>query len=277
MKKDLEIQFWGTRGSMAAPYPDRMCYGGNTSCVSAKWGSGMVIFDAGTGIRELGMHLIRELQNQKELHIFISHMHLDHIIGIPFFPLLFLEDWTVHFYGMSRNKEEFEKKLKRFMDSPYWPISFQSVSAKVVFHEVNPDKCVQLSDEVQVHMMEADHPNGSLMYRMKAYGVSVVYGLDCEVTETMYAPYCAFAKDCDLLIFDGMYTETEYSVRKGYGHGTWQQGVEISGICGAKKLCISHHDWGRTDQELEQLEKIMKKRKTEAFFAREGMKLCLRE
>lgn len=276
MNDGMEIIFWGTRGSMAAPYPDRMRYGGNTSCVSARWSGGLAVFDGGTGIRQLGMKLMREEKedrglNIKELHIFISHLHLDHVSGLPFFPLLFMKDWKIHFYGEARTEYGFREDLNRSSKPPYWPISFEQAAAEVVWHEIQPGQCMELPGGARMYAMAADHPNGSVMYRLEADGGSVVYGLDCELTDRVRGPYEEFVRGCDLLVFDGMYTENEYPMVRGFGHSTWLQGVKMSKVCNVGTLCISHHDWGRTDDELDEMEIEMKKLEPRAVFAREGM------
>ena len=98
MGKGINVTVWGTRGSMTALYQDRIKYGANTSCISAEWDDQIVLFDCGSGVRAFGMDLLkREFIPNKELHIFISHLHLDHIMGLPFFPLIFMKDWTIHF------------------------------------------------------------------------------------------------------------------------------------------------------------------------------------
>lgn len=273
VKRGVEVTFWGTRGSMAAPFSNRMKYGGNTSCVSVKWSGGLVIFDAGTGIRELGMKLVNE--DQKEVHIFISHFHLDHIVGLPFFPLLFKHDCRIHLYVRDGCDCEFHKALEQISRPPFWPVSFEQASAEVIWHEIAAGNEILLSDGAVMHAMEADHPNGSFLYRFEADGTSVVYGLDCEVTEKISRGYERFVKDCSLLIFDGAYTKEEYQMLVGYGHGTWEQGSAIKERCNVGTLCISHHDWGRTDEELENMEYEMKKTISDAIFAREGMTIFL--
>lgn len=269
MRDGLTVTFWGTRGSMAAPYPDRMIYGGNTSCVSAAWGENLIIFDAGTGIRELGMQLLKE--NRKEIHIFISHLHLDHVIGISFFPQMFVKDCRIHIYGA----EGIQKKMEQFVSPPFWPVSLEKAPAELIWHEIAPNACIMLSETAEIQTFPADHPDGSLLYRLNAAGESLVYGLDCELTETVRRPYMDFVRGCELLIFDGTYTEEEYPKVRGYGHSTWEQGIEIKNACGIKTLCISHHDWGRTDEELAELEKKIQNSVSQAFFAREGMQICL--
>lgn len=274
MKHGIEVTFWGTRGSMAAPFPDRMKYGGNTSCVSLEWSGGIVIFDGGTGLREFGLQLVD--RNVKEVHIFISHLHLDHIIGLPFFPLLFEKDCKLHLYVRHGENREFQTALTRICSPPYWPVRLEQAAAEIIWHEILAGDEIILPDEAKLYVMEADHPNGSFLYRFESDGVSAVYGLDCELTEPIRGAYETFVRESDLLIFDGTYTNEEYPKVAGYGHATWEQGIEIMKTCNVKSLCISHHDWGRTDEELEKMEKVMKKTAPGAQFVREGMTIILK-
>lgn len=278
MKGEMEIRFWGTRGSMAAPYPDRMEYGGNTSCVSARWAGGIAVFDCGTGLRGLGMSLLAPVpENVKEMHIFVSHLHLDHICGLPFLPQLFMKDWTIHFYGEARTEAGFEEDLSSISYAPYWPVSLKQAPASIVWHPLKAGENVSLDEGVTVHSVPSNHPNGSTLYRMESRGASMVYGLDCELTDDFYETYVQFAQDCDLLIFDGAYTEEEYPRYRGFGHSTWQKGIQLKESCNAGILCITHHEWGRTDQQLEQLEQQVQAECENAMLAREGMQFLLGE
>ncbi|WP_242849337.1 MBL fold metallo-hydrolase [Enterocloster citroniae] len=280
MTNGMEIMFWGTRGSMAAPYPDRMRYGGNTSCVSAKWRGGLVVFDGGTGICELGNRLLNPLPGEelcpgKELHIFITHLHLDHIMGLPFFTLLFQQNWKIHFYGESRAGAGFRNELLQISQAPYWPISFEQAAADIIWHEISPGDCIPLPEGAKMQVTAADHPNGSSLFRLEADSSSVVYGLDGSLTDRIRGSYEPFVSGCDLLIFDGMYTDPEYSKVKDFGHSTWQQGVTVKQTCHVGVLCISHHDWARTDAQLDEIQTEMEQIEPNAVFAREGMKICL--
>ena len=287
MKHGLEVKIWGTRGSLAAPYADRMEFGGNTSCVSVRWSDQIVIFDCGTGLHGLGQELIRlreSAQNcrtggcsgevwhvPEEIHIFIGHVHLDHICALPFFPLLFRKGWKIHLYGQPMEGESFKDTVRRIVGPPFWPVTLDQAAAEIAWHDLVPDMVVELPDGVSVQTFEANHGPGALLFRMTRGDVSVVYGLDNEVTyETMDA-YSQFVDGCDLLIFDGMYTEEEYKRCKGFGHSVWMQGVWIAGHCKVGTVCISHHEWNRTDAVLKEMEALAREENDRCVFAREGM------
>ncbi len=289
----MEVRFWGTRGSCAAPFPDRMEFGGNTSCVSVRWPGGLAVFDGGTGIAALGEFLEQESQAGRTvpvIHIFISHLHLDHVCGLPFFSSFYRPGRQIHLYGREGENEGFREALCRVTGPPCWPLAPDQGAADVYWHDLKPGcsyewkldeaggELTELtggSTEFQLSTMAADHPDRSMMYRFELGGRSIVYGLDCELTEKVKSGYERFAAGCDLLIFDGMYTEEEYLQFCGFGHSVWQRGVELGKRCQAGLVCISHHDWGRRDWQLQEMERQVKQLVPNCLFARENMRIRL--
>ena len=271
MEHNLEVKIWGTRGSLAAPYADRMQFGGNSSCVSVRWNEGLAVFDCGTGLHSLGQELLEESEVRKEIHIFLSHVHLDHICALPFFPLLFRKDWKIHIYGCPMEDETFRDTIGRVIRPPFWPITLDQAAAEIVWHDLKPDMILELPGKVLVRTFKANHGPGALLYRFEQGDASVVYGLDHEMTEETNESYCRFIDDTDLLLFDGMYTVEEYQYCKGFGHSVWSKAPELAEKCRIGMVCISHHDWKRTDTMLLQMEKQVKERNEACIFAREGM------
>jgi len=278
MRHGLKVKIWGTRGSMAAPYSDRMIFGGNTACVSAQWDKEVAIFDCGTGIRALAEELLPQFQDGVNVfHIFISHVHLDHVIGLPFFPFIYKKDCILHFYGASDEKMSFEQRMKQMAGPPYWPVSLDAAGAEMVWHEIKSGDSIELPDGVRVHALGSNHPDTTLIFRLEKNDSSIVYGLDCELTESFESKFKEFVDSCSLLIFDGMYSDAVIEKFRGFGHSTWEQGVRIAEECKVKQLCISHHDWDKTDCALLQLEKVAREMSSKCIFAREGMIFCLSE
>lgn len=272
MEHGLNIRIWGTRGSMPAPYPNRMQFGANTSCVSAEWEHGVIIFDCGSGIRALGDYLTKICPPiQKELHIFVSHLHLDHIIGLPFLPQVYQKDWTIHLYGAAEGNGCFREQLCLALSPPYWPVSLMNAGANMVWHELKEGQETELPGGIKIRTIRSNHPDTTTLFRLEKGNTSIVYGLDCELTESFYETYVTFVKHSDLLLFDGMYTEDEIERYRGFGHSYWEQGLRLIGDADIKQLCIMHHDWGREDSELERLEQTAQSFNTRCMFAREGM------
>lgn len=288
MAGGIQIHFWGTRGSGPAPFSDRMAYGGNTSCVSVRFQEGIVVFDAGTGLGALGRFLEEERRDGRleaglPIWIFISHLHLDHIQGLPLFSCLFWKEARIGLYGGER-EGGFRRWLSGLMGPPYWPVSVEKVPADISWHELKAGESVSLPGGARVRTLRTEHPGGGLLFRLEREGQSVVYGLDCELGSSgepggIRESYREFARDCGLLIFDAPYTREEYPAVRGYGHSFWQQGVELAKECGAARLWVCHHDWGRTDAGLMaiegQLKAFAEAEGLPACFAREGMEIHL--
>ncbi len=132
----MRVTFWGTRGSIATPGPATIKYGGNTSCVEVRSGSDILIFDAGTGIRGLGMQLMKEFGKEPmTLHLFLSHTHWDHIQGFPFFVPAYLPTTTIHLYGSTGQGRPLEKVIRGQMDSDYFPVALGDMNSTLEMHE----------------------------------------------------------------------------------------------------------------------------------------------
>lgn len=282
-KGRMEVEFWGTRGSCPAPFSNRMGYGGNTSCISVSWEEGLAVFDGGTGILALGQQMDKRGEWDVPMHIFIGHLHLDHIAGLILFPGLFQRKARIHLYGPSGEGESFRTRLSRVLGPPYWPVSVSQVPAQVVWHDGADGDRWELPGGALVQAIPSRHPNEGLLYRLEKDGRSVVYGMDCELgTEDnpeYWERYKAFARDCGLLLFDAPYTREEYPGFRGFGHSFWEQGLQMAKACGAKNLCICHHNWDRADEELKKAEPELAQQLEEsgvrAWFAREGDRIVL--
>lgn len=137
--------------------------------------------------------------------------------------------------------------------APYWPISSEQAAADIIWHEISPGDCILLSEGVKVRVTTANHPNGSSLFRPEADSSSVVYRLDDSLTDRIRGSYEPFVSGCDLLIFDGVYADPEYSEVKDLGHSTWQRGATVKQTCHMGVLCISRHGWARTDAQLNEI------------------------
>ncbi len=280
----MKVVFWGIRGSGAAVGKEYEEYGGNTSCVSAEWGNHLIIFDAGTGISKLGESLVRR-GFTGEIHLFLSHFHLDHICGLPLFGPAFSSKVRIHIYGNTTDPGGLKGCVSRVLSPPYWPVAPDCYGARMVWHDLKPGKQGQAEvmedkDGTAAWMVKAlpsAHPNGGLIYRLEAAGRSVVYGLDCELPEEFWEIYRDFACGADLLIFDAAYSEEEYPKVKGFGHATWQQGAAMARHTGAVRTVFAHHRRERTDKELEALNQIVLGQEPKMCFGKEGMEILLQE
>ncbi len=283
------LKFWGVRGSIPTPSPHTIRFGGNTSCLSADFGSNIVIFDAGTGIRNLG-NTILERADKPKLDMFLSHVHWDHIQGFPFFGPGYREGYTIDVHGRGKADNTLGEILAGQMEGPNFPVSLHQLGATFSYSDIVPGQSMTIksSDGIpiaKVTCAAGRHPNGVLVYRLDDLrnGTALVYATDTEhLPEKLDLNIGDLAKGVDLLIYDGMYTPEEYETKyKGWGHSTWEKGFELAKYAGVKKYVVFHHDPNHTDDfldayEAEVREKCRGKMPTlEVSFARELVEIHL--
>lgn len=272
MDQKWTVTVWGVRGSLPVASADFLEFGGNTSCISINCGDELVVLDAGTGIAGLGSLLARQA-GLKKLHLLISHLHLDHILGIMGFQTLYDPEAEIHLYGESRGGRNILDWLGQILTPPYWPVGPEDFQAKIVVHEVGPGQHIPLTEALYVDTLRGDHPNQSLIYRIAGGGKRVVYALDCEMGEGMEARLAEFAQGCDLLIWDANFIPAE--LRSGWGHSTWEQGVALRRRAGAKTVLMTHFSHWYEDAVLQWQERLALAADGAVRFARERMELEL--
>ena len=173
----MEITFWGVRGSIASPGPDTMGVGGNTSCVEVLCGKQRIILDAGTGIRQLGDKMMAE--GPVEATLLLSHLHWDHIQGIPFFVPAYVPSSRLQIVGGTNGMMSLRDALAYQMTAPVFPVRLDELGASIDWREVRSGERFKVGD-VDVRVMRQNHPGGSYAYRLDYDGRSVVYATDTE-------------------------------------------------------------------------------------------------
>lgn len=267
----LTVRFWGTRGSLPSPGPDTARYGGNTSCVEVRAGEHLLIFDAGSGIRELGNRLLRDMP--LEAHIFFTHYHWDHIMGFPFFGPIFVPGNEIHLYGEDRDGMGVQEILSGQMQAPYFPITMvDEARSNMTGHAVGPGSKVEIGD-VTVEACRLNHPNEAIAYRVSHHGRAIVYATDIEHDPKQDKALIELSRGADALIYDSTYTDAEYAGHIGWGHSTWRAGVDIAKAAGVKQFVIFHHLPERTDREVASIERAARRVFAGAIAAREGLEL----
>lgn len=269
----FSVKFWGVRGSIACPGPATLRYGGNTSCIEVHCGTYNLIFDAGTGMKNLGDALAKR-GGSLNYDIFMSHTHIDHICGFPFFapaysPQSRLKLWAGHLKPRGRHLKDIMAML---MDQPLFPITVDLMAATLIWTDFTAGETLEISPEITIQTAPLNHPEGATGYRVNYQGKSV-----CYVTDTEHTPgqrdenILKLVQGADLLIYDSTYTDEEYPRFKGWGHSTWQEGMRICEAANVKQLAVFHHDPSHDDMFLEEISlEIEKLRPGGAFVAREG-------
>ena len=274
----MKITFWGVRGTLPTPDINKMKTGGNTTCVEVRIGTDMIIiFDAGTGIVNLGRKLLKEFpgQTMPPIYIFFTHTHWDHLQGFPFFNVLFCKGAQINIYGPIGKNRSLEDQILMQMDDDFCPISYQKLPSYIDYFEIGEEETL-LPNNVQVTSKKHIHPGGAYSYRVEYDGKVFVFNTDTEHYVTRLDQRVVdISKDADLMVHDAQYTEDQMETHVGWGHSTWQQAVSVAKEANVKQLGFTHHDIEISDKEINALERKAKKAFENSFFCREGVTIEL--
>jgi phosphoribosyl 1,2-cyclic phosphodiesterase len=268
--------FWGVRGSIASPGPETIRYGGNTPCLEVICGAHRLILDAGSGIRALGYSLEKET-GPLEFDIFLTHTHLDHIVGIPFFAPAFSPANKLRFFaGHLAPERNVEEVVNTMMTDPLFPIPVKSLGSDKTFTDFFAGETLHPHPEITVRTTPLNHPNNATGYRIEFGGRTLCYITDTEhFPDRLDEKIVALIEGADYVIYDAMFTDEEYASKVGWGHSTWQEGIKLVEAAGAKTLILFHHAPRRSDDEMDVIARAADARRPGTLAAREGMVLTL--
>lgn len=268
----MAVHFHGVRGTIACPGGEYIRYGGNTSCIEVRCGEHLIILDAGTGLRPLGVELSQN--GTIDCDLLLSHTHLDHVAGLPFFVPLFNKGNKVRLSAghLKDQNLTLRKTMQRLLGAPLFPVPFEALSAEIGFTDFSAGAAWELKPGVQVRTAPLNHPNGATGYRIEFAGRSMCYVTDTEHVEgELDRNILGLIEGADIFIYDSTYTEAEYPKFKGWGHSTWQEGVRLAEAAKVRLYIVFHHAPEHTDDMMDDIASAVRRRWPASAVAHEGM------
>lgn len=277
----MKVKFWGVRGSIPTPGKQTVRYGGNTPCLEVRLDDdSLIILDAGTGIRNLGDHLINNGESVKAF-LLITHPHWDHIQGFPFFKPAFISGNELTIVGTERKDKLLSEIIAEQMNRIYFPVRLQDLKATIKFIPVKEEGEIPVFDAV-AKILYVNHPGFTVGYRLEHGGKTLVYISDNEPFDRSTAASLTnfesvvvekfsqqsgdpnkrvidFCQDADVLVHDTTYTPEEYIDRVGWGHSHYLFSLRIAAEANVKKLFLFHHDQNHSDEKVDDILKKCKK------------------
>ncbi len=254
----MEIRFWGTRGSIPAPGPETLEFGGNTTCLEIILASGRrVVIDGGTGFRLLGEKLMEE-DSSCNFYLLLTHGHWDHLLGIPFFTPIYRETTEILVDGWPPAFQAMTRVFDSHLGDGFFPVAFEHLKARIDYINCLAHGPLDLGGAL-IDAITLNHPQGGLGYRFRENEFTMVFMTDNELLAnrgSRIPEFIKFVEGCDLLIHDAQYLPEQLPSRKGWGHSSYEEVVRLAQEAGVRNLLLTHHDPGRSDtQEREVVEK----------------------
>lgn len=249
------IRSWGSRGSIAVSGREYLKYGGDTTCIEVvSKGGDLIIIDAGTGIRRLGMRLVDE--KRLCISIILTHPHWDHLCGFPFFKPLYQKKSVIDVRGPRTTQNSLRRIISKTMSAPYFPVELDDIHAKIRFHSTGPGSF--RIGTVKITTIPINHPNPGVGYRLEEGGKTFIFLTDNELGHphphgAEFKDYVGFSKGADLLFHDAEFLPGEYKHTKGWGHSVYLETLKLAMEAGVKKLGLFHHNQDRTDDGVDRI------------------------
>ena len=298
--KTISVRFWGVRGSYPTTTQHTRDFGGNTSCVEVVAAGQRCIFDAGTGIIPLGKEICRDPSSQPKAYVFLSHTHIDHVMGLCFFEPLLTVNSRSYIYGPGNSHGALARSLQQLTHSDLFPVSFDELKGKKEVHSLTGGELIRFRAPGKRPLIEKPlaraqrdsecltiatykslaHPRfGVMLYRINYHHKSLVYATDVEEKAGGYPEIIDFARGADILIHDAQYLHDEYysasKSKKGWGHSTIEMAAEVAHKAQVKRLVLFHHEPVHDDRVMRGIERRAKRLFPGTITAREGQEIKL--
>jgi phosphoribosyl 1,2-cyclic phosphodiesterase len=265
----LSVRFLGVRGSIPSPGPLTTA-GGNTACVEVTAGDTRIILDAGSGLRALGEERMRN--GPRHSTILLSHLHWDHVCGLPFFTPIYVPGHRVEIASGPNGVMPTLDAIRALFRAPFFPVDFADIAGQVSVRELPATDRFTIGD-ITITLARLNHPDPVYGFRLEAGGHAIVYATDTEHFSCVDPTLKRLAAGADILIYDAQYTPDEYPSKVGWGHSTWQAGADLARAAGVPQLVLFHHDPNRTDAQLAAIEAEAHAHLPGTIAAREGLVL----
>jgi len=280
----VKLKFYGTRGSIPICDAGFQQFGGNTTCLQITFTdtNRIAIIDAGTGLRNLGRDLRAIGHKQDEIAIAFTHFHWDHIQGFPFFAPAYDpgQKITILTLGKDQTVGNLREVFEVQMQSEYFPVQLDHMGANFEFLQIaDASKHFTAINNVQtmVTAQRYNHPGGAYSFRIERGGKVLVICTDVEHGENVDLRLVELARGADLLVHEAQYTAEELLKRRGWGHSSYDQAMQVAEMAGVKRLAITHHDPEHDDDFLQRIEKLCQGRFPNTVLAREGMEIAIED
>lgn len=275
--EELKFTFYGVRGSYPVSDKKFIKYGGNTTSILFETGDDVFIFDAGTGIINIGNYLKKKYKKLKKINIFLTHLHSDHIMGFPFFHPFYDNGTQINIYCFKYDKTKIKKTIFSLFNQPLSPISKKGINANLKFIELSNRNVsrVEINPYTSIECIkEENHPkSGVLIYKVIFHEKTLVFATDVETPDGFSGKYYEFIKNTDIFIHDAQYTSSDYfdkdNPKAGYGHNSVDMALANAENLNVKKLFLFHHCPEYSDDKLEKILEYSKKRFKNSFLAQE--------
>jgi len=276
----MKLKFYGTRGSIPICETGFQQFGGNTTCLQITFTdtNRIAIIDAGTGLRNLGRDLVAIGRKQEQIVIAFTHFHWDHIQGFPFFAPAYDPGQKITLLTLGRDQPvgQMREIFEVQMQAEYFPVQLDCMGADFEFLQI-ADASRHFTGmnnvETVVTAQKHSHPGGAYSFRIERNGRVLAVCMDVEHGEQIDPRLVELARGADLLVHDAQFTAEELQKRRGWGHSSFDQAMQLAETSGVKRLALTHHDPEHDDEFLLRIEKLCQERFPNTVLAREGMEL----